>query len=268
MATTTEPARRTGAANGDLWSERADDWAEQQEARMRPLYEAGLAALGVDHGTRLFDAGCGAGLALRIAADRGAIVAGLDAAPGLLAIARRRVPDARIEQGDLEELPFGDASFDAVSGFNSFQYAANPDAALREARRVLRPGGRLIAATWAPPELCQLAGHIAAVGRLLPAPPAGAPGPFALSGDGALAGLLARAGLEPGETRDVICRFDYANDDEALRALISAGPCVRAMRHAGEEATSRALLESVAPFRQPDGGYRISNAFRFTVATR
>jgi SAM-dependent methyltransferase len=235
---------------------------------MRPVFEAGLSALAVDGRTRLLDAGCGAGLALSLAAERGATVAGLDAAPALIEIARRRLPDARIERGDLEELPFADGSFDAVSGFNSFQYAASPEGALREACRVLRPGGRLVAAVWSPPDLCDLAGYLAAVGRLLPPPPPGAPGPFALSQDGMLSSLLARAGLEPGETRDVTCRFDYPDDDDAVRGLISSGPVVRAVRHAGEEATSAAVLESLAPFRQADGSYRIANAFRFTVATR
>jgi SAM-dependent methyltransferase len=268
MTTTTEPARRTGAAQGELWSERAADWAELQEPCMRPLHEAGLDALGVDERTTLLDAGCGAGLAIAIAAERGATVSGYDAAPGLIAIARRRVPSARIEQGDLEELPFADRSFDAVTGFNSFQYAANPEAALREAYRVLRPGGGLVIATWGPPELCDLAANLVAVGRLLPPPPAGAPGPFALSDDGALAALLERAGFEAHETRDVACRFDYPNDAEAVRAMISSGPCVRAARHSGEQQTRAALLDSVLPYRQADGSYRIANTFRFTRASR
>src|SRR6476469_10633872 len=74
MATTPEPAKRTGAVQGELWSERAGDWSETQEAYMRPVYEAGLSALGVDGTTRLLDAGCGAGLALAIAHERGAAV--------------------------------------------------------------------------------------------------------------------------------------------------------------------------------------------------
>jgi SAM-dependent methyltransferase len=268
MTTTTEPAKRTGATQGDLWSERAADWAELLEPRMQPLFEAGLSALGIGDKTQYLDVGCGAGLALALAAERGAAISGLDAAPGLIAIARRRVPDARIERGDIEELPFADETFDALSGFNSFQYAASPEGALREARRVLRPGGRLVAAVWSPPEMCDLAAYLAAVGRLLPPPPPGAPGPFALSDDGMLASLLRRAGFEPGETRDVICRFDYADDDDAVRGLISSGPVVRAVRHAGEEATSAALLESLASYRRRAGGYRIASAFRFTVATR
>jgi SAM-dependent methyltransferase len=268
MTTTTDPARRTGAAQGDLWSERAADWTELMEPRMRPLYEAGVAALEIGADTSVLDVGCGAGLFLSLAQTRGATVAGLDAAEGMIAVARRRLAGARIEHGDVEELPFADESFDAVAGFNSFQYAASPDAALAEARRVLRPGGRLLAATWAPPEMCDLAGYLAALGAHLPAPPPGAPGPFALSGEGALAALLASASFEPHETRDVICHFDYRDAAETLRALLSSGPAVRATRHAGEAPVQRAVLESVEPFRQADGSYRMPNAFRYTLAVR
>jgi SAM-dependent methyltransferase len=267
MATTTDPARRTGAAQGDLWSERAADWTELMEPCMRPLYEAGIAGLEVEGGTRVLDVGCGAGLFLSLARGGGATVSGLDAAQGLVAVARRRLPGAQIERGDIEELPFADASFDVVSGFNSFQYAASPESALAEARRVLRPGGRLLAATWAPPEMCDLAGYLAALGAHLPPPPPGAPGPFALSAEGALASLVASAGFEPQATRDVICHFDYRDATEMLRALLSAGPAVRATRNAGDEAVRRAVLESVEQFRQADGSYKMPNAFRFTLAT-
>jgi len=196
MSTTTDPATRSGATQGDLWSQHVDAWVDGMERYMQPTFEAGLDALGITAGTRLLDVGCGAGLALSLAAVRGAEITGLDAAPAMVAHARRCVPGARIDQGDIEDLPFADGSFDVVTGFNSFQYAATPAAALTEARRVLRPGGRLLAAVWSPPEMCGLAGYLKAIGSHLPAPPPGAPGPFALSGDGALAGLLASVGLQ------------------------------------------------------------------------
>jgi SAM-dependent methyltransferase len=268
MTTTTEPAKRTGAVQGELWSERAADWAELMEPATRPLYEAALDALAVGADSRVLDVGCGSGLFLRLAGERGATVAGIDAAPGLIAIAQRRLPDARIERGDIEELPFADGSFDAVAGFNSFQYAATPAVALTEARRVLRRGGRLVAATWSPPEMCDLAAYLAAAGALLPPPPAGAPGPYALSGEGVLASLLASIGFEPQETRDVVCHYDFPDALETLRGLLSSGPLVRASRHAGVEATERAVLESVEPYRQADGRYRMANAFRYTTAAR
>ena len=96
MGTVTQAG--TAELQGRLWSVHAADWAELHEQYVEPAYVAALEALGVGAGTRMLDIGCGAGLALRLAADRGATVSGLDAAPGLLAYARRRVPSATIVQ--------------------------------------------------------------------------------------------------------------------------------------------------------------------------
>jgi SAM-dependent methyltransferase len=68
-----------------------------------PFYEAVLDATGVTAGTRLLDVGCGGGFALLLAAGRGAVVSGLDAAAPLLDIARERVPGASFTTADLEE---------------------------------------------------------------------------------------------------------------------------------------------------------------------
>ena len=144
----------SAAVEGRLWSVRADDWAEIRERQVVPAYEAALDALAVEPSTRLLDAGFGAGMFLRLAADRGADVHGLDASEGLLAHNRRRIPGAPIVQGELEQLPYEDRHFDTVTGFNSFQYAARPAVALAEARRVIRPDGRVLLLTWAPAELC------------------------------------------------------------------------------------------------------------------
>jgi ubiquinone/menaquinone biosynthesis C-methylase UbiE len=169
MSSTTKTG--TAALEGRLWSVRADDWAAIQERQVAPAYEAALQALRVGPSTRLLDAGCGAGMFLRMAADLGADVHGLDASDGLLAHARSRIPGAEILQGELEQLPYDDASFDVVTGFNSFQYTARPAVALAEARRVARPGGSVLLLNWAPAELCQAAGYLVALGALMPPPP-------------------------------------------------------------------------------------------------
>ena len=62
----------------------------------------------IGHGTELLDAGCGAGLAAQLAAERGAVVSGLDATSALLAIAAERVPNGEFAAGDLESLPYGE----------------------------------------------------------------------------------------------------------------------------------------------------------------
>ena len=129
---------------GQLWGARAQDWAAYVEQVGLPLFGAALDAARVTVGTRLLDAGCGAGLLALLASLRGAQVTALDASPGLLAIARQRLPAADVREGDLEALPFADASFDAVAAVNSVFYAADMAAAMRELVRVARPGGRVV----------------------------------------------------------------------------------------------------------------------------
>ena len=111
----------TAQLNGHLWSARARDWADLMDGTISSVYEAALDRLSVTKGTSFLDIGCGSGFAAQLASQRGAKVSGIDAAAGLLAIARDRSPDGDFRIGDLETLPFNDATFDAVTGFNSFQ---------------------------------------------------------------------------------------------------------------------------------------------------
>jgi SAM-dependent methyltransferase len=259
---------QTGSAEiqGELWGSRPNDWAEIMEPPGRPYFEAVFEATAVGRGTRLLDAGCGAGMAARMAADRGARVTGLDAAEPLLVIARRRVPDGEFRAGELERLPFAEHSFDVVTGFNSFQYAADPVKALVEARRVARPGGSVAVVTWGRREECEAAAYIAALGSLLPPPPPGAPGPFSLSAPGALEGLVERAGLAPKNAADVEAPWEFPDLAVALRGMLSAGPAIRAIRVAGEEAVGAKVAEAIAPYRTSSGGYRLENSFRYLIA--
>src|SRR5881628_1374549 len=158
----------SAAIQGNLWSARALDWANVQESTMRSLYDAVLERAGLREGIALLDAGCGAGLFCALAAARGASVSGLDAAAAFVAIARKRVPSAAFDVGDLEDLPYADASFDVVTGFNSFQFAANPVAALRQSRRVAKRGARVFVVTWGRAQDCEAAAYLAALGTFLP----------------------------------------------------------------------------------------------------
>src|SRR5947207_193093 len=129
---------------GDLWSANPAGWAEQAESKQRPLFEAVLARLDPAPGTALLDAGCGSGLFAELAAERGVRVTGLDAAPGLIDYARRRVPAAQFTVGDLEALPYPDGAFDLVTAFNSVFYAADPRRVSAEMARVTGARGHLI----------------------------------------------------------------------------------------------------------------------------
>ena len=142
----------TSQMMGELWGAKAVDWTELGEPVSRPAFEAAFTRTGIGPGTRLLDLGCGAGGAMVLARSLGAEVTGLDASSELVRVARSRLPGVRVEVGDLEELPFQDAGFDVVTGFNSFQFAGDIPRALREAQRVCRPGGAVLMCVWGPRE--------------------------------------------------------------------------------------------------------------------
>jgi len=109
-------------------------------------------ALALRSGTRVLDIGCGPGfLATEMAEDvgPGGSAYGIDASESMIAIARRRQPTAgsaplRLQRGEARALPFADASFEVVVSTQVFEYIEDIAAALAEARRVLRLGGRLL----------------------------------------------------------------------------------------------------------------------------
>lgn len=251
---------------GELWGAAPEDWAELQEPTGGPLYDATFDRIGVAHGTQLLDVGCGSGVALELASKRGAVLAGIDASAGLLGVARSRLPEADLRQGDLEALPFDDAGFDAVTAFNSVQYAADPVAALREIKRVARTGAPVAVASWGDPDRCQARPVLAAMGALLPPPPPGAGGPFALAAPGALEALIESAGLSAEEAFEVATPFEYRDLEAAVRANLSSGPGRAASIHAGRDAAGDAVAAALEPFVRPGGSVRLDNVMRAVVA--
>jgi SAM-dependent methyltransferase len=259
---------RTAQMQGELWSAQARNWANFLEAFHAPLYQSVFDRVGVSRGTRLLDVGCGAGLAAQLAAGLGARVSGIDAAPAFIEIARERLPGGDFRVGDMEELPYTDGSFDLVTGFNSFQHAANLVAALSEAKRVVRRGGRVAVVTWGRPEDCEHAAVLTAIRAFLPPELTGTSGPFALGSPGQLETLLEQAGLRADDSGEIASFFAWADSETAWKAISSAGPTVMAVRHAGEEQVKRSVLDSLLPFRMNHGGYREENTFRYVIAVK
>jgi SAM-dependent methyltransferase len=255
----------TAQANGRLWGERARDWADIQEAMFRPAYVDVLDRLGIGPGCRFLDAGCGAGMAAALAAERGAAVSGIDASEPLLEIARSRVPLGDFRQGDLETLPYDDDGFDVVTGFNAFQFAGSPDVALAEARRVARPGGAVVIMTWSPPEGMEMATVLGAIRALLPPPPPGASGPFVLSDETALRAFATGVGLAPREVFDVALTWHYPDAATAIRGVSASGAAPAARAAAGEEAVAAALAAAFAPFHRADGSVQVGARYRCLI---
>ncbi len=260
----------SAAVQGRLWGAQAEDWAQVQEQSTLPLFGAVLDAARVTTGTRLLDAGCGAGLVALLAVLRGAEVSAIDASVNLLDVARQRLPAADIREADLEDLPFPDAAFDAAIAINSVFYAADPQAALRELVRVVRPGGRVVVTSWGRAEQCEYGAVIRAMSPLMPPPPPGAPagGPFALSEPGALEGVLAEAGLRVAERGDVACPFVYPNEAVSWRGQASSGVAQRAIEHSGEDAVRSAITEVDRAHTRSDDSIHYDNVFIWVAAIR
>ena len=248
---------------GELWGARAADWSATEE-RNAPSYEAALRELPPLSDRRVLDLGCGAGVFLRMAADRGAEVAGLDASDGLLAEAARRVPEADLRRGELDRLPFADGAFDVVTAFSSIFFALDPVAALREAGRVARPGAPVLVQVWGREERCSLLAMKRAAAGLREDDLAGPPVPMAAPG--VLEGMAADAGLAPERAFDAEWAFEFDGEDSLARAMLSAASGVAAVREAGEQRARAAMLEALAPFRTAAGGYRLPNEYHYLIA--
>ena len=258
MSTTTIDT--AAAEQGRLWSAHAADWAAQEE--MEPDRFAPVAEL-VQPGDAVLEVGCGSGVFLGLAAARGARVAGVDAAPALVDVARRRVPDADVRVGDAEALPYPDATFDLVAGFNVFFFASDLVGALREAGRVARPGAPVVAGVWGRPEACDVLAVVGAVRALGGAPQGGGP---SLAAPGVLEGLAAQAGLAPGEAFARTLTLRYPDLETFVRRMRSAGPMVAEAEAHGTEAVADAIRSAGTAFRAADGSVQLSNEWHYAVA--
>jgi SAM-dependent methyltransferase len=242
----TEPVAKTAAEEqwqvvDEGWGRRAVEFAALCEPSNVREYVAMHQHLGVGAGDRLLDIACGAGLALELAALRGARCAGIDASSRLIAVAKDRNPDADLRVGDMNALPWETDSFDVVTSFRGI-WGTTPGA-VQEVLRVLVPGGRVGLTVW---------GHIKV------SPGAWAMTPFTLATEekvqnqanmvalgrpGAGETLLKEIGFTEIERIDVPFVFEFADPDAYARALATTGPAFEAIQAVGEEAFIEAAAD-------------------------
>jgi SAM-dependent methyltransferase len=261
MATT--PARGSAERWGPLWGARAADWAASEDQQL-PTYLAALEHVDVRPGQSVLDIGCGAGAFLRLVAGRGAVPHGVDASEELVRLARSRLPGADIRRGEMERLPYDDDSFDVVTGFNSFFFANDIVAALREAGRVAKPGAPVVVQVWGAHDRCDLEAMKEIARPFLPPRPPDAPPDPDLSPPGALEALAVEAGLTTAESFVVRWAFEYPDEDRLGQALVAvAGLALLAGDR--EEELRAAIVAGLGPYRTAAGSYRLENDFRILV---
>ncbi|GAA0326242.1 hypothetical protein GCM10010302_76650 [Streptomyces polychromogenes] len=224
----------------------ARDWAEIQERMLVPLYEAVYDRLEVGPGTRLLGLDCGAGLALLLAAGRGAAATGVEADPARRALARERL----LEVVAVPPVPPA-RPYDVLLAFSP------GPGDLAAALPVVRRGGAVVLAGWGPAERCTV--------------------PSVLGGGPVVRDLDAvaeAAGLVPDGSGRVFCPFGYADVDSAVRGLLSTGlyPVAGTGPGAGTGAAAdpalaeKELAEALHPYERADGAVWLPNILRYVIA--
>ncbi|MFF8638435.1 class I SAM-dependent methyltransferase [Streptomyces pilosus] len=256
---------------------RARDWSEIQERMLVPLYEAVYERLDVGPATRLLGIGCGSGLALLMAASRGAAVAGVDTCDDRLALARERLlPDdaharagTRVVHGSPADAARPDApAYTVVTAFEPIGCltgdAEGLGELLAEAVPLAARGAAVVLSGWGPPERCATASVLRVAGELAERP-SGAGGWRPTDRDD-LERVAERAGLRPDGSGRVACPFGYADADSAVRGLKSTGLFDPAIAATDRQQVDKELAEALHPYQRPDGTVWMPNVFRYLVA--
>ncbi|MEV3858421.1 SAM-dependent methyltransferase [Streptomyces sp. NPDC050095] len=261
---------------------RARDWAEIQERMLVPVYEAVYQRLEVGSGTRLLALGCGSGLALLMAASRGASVTGVEAErPERLALARERLlPTAWKERGptgtrlsdggDDGTAPTGPGGtpYDLITAFQPIGCTAGDadglSTLLAEAAPLAQRGAAVVLVGWGPPERCTTSSVLRVAAKL--ADPLRSTGSWrpALRDD--LEEVAQRAGLRPDGSGRVACPFGYADTESAVRGLLSTGLFDAAVGATDLAQVDKEVTEALQPYVRGDGTVWMSNVFRYLIA--
>ncbi|MEW1777624.1 class I SAM-dependent methyltransferase [Streptomyces sp. NPDC086777] len=260
---------------------RARDWSEIQERMLVPLYETVHERLEVGPATRLLGLRCGSGLALLMAASRGAAVTGVDSSPERLALARERLlPDpvpgarargraARIVEGTPRRAAAAQApGYNLITAFDPIGCLAG-DAErlgelLAEATPLAEHGAAVVLSGWGPPERCATSSVLRVAAKL--ADPLRRAGSWRPASRDDLEEVAQRAGLRIDGSGRVSCPFGYADADSAVRGLLSTGLFDAGIAAADEERVGKELAEALHPHQRADGTVWMPNVFRYLIA--
>jgi ubiquinone/menaquinone biosynthesis C-methylase UbiE len=176
-----------------------------------------VARIGVNEGERVLDVACGTGNAAIPAAAAGGAVTGLDITPELLDDARRNAAKAGVEvewvEGDAQELPFDDGSFDVVLSTFGCMFAPDHRATALEIARVLAPGGRFGVVAWRPEG--NIGKFFATIAQFAPPPPEGFQPPPLWGVRDHVTEIFAGTGFELA-FEDSAAHFHFADTDEMV----------------------------------------------------
>jgi SAM-dependent methyltransferase len=257
----------------ETWGEMASGWEDRHEWLMGitgRVNERLLEMADPQPGQTFLDVAAGPGdlgfdVAERVGAE-GHVISS-DFAPEMVEVAHRfgearGLGNVEYHVLDAERMDLDDDSVDGVVCRWGYMLMADPGAALKESRRVLRAGGPLAFAVWRTPDRnpwAAVPGMTLVQRGHLPPPEPGAPGIFALGEPGRIRELLSGAGFGEPELEEIAFDFHYPDFEDLWDALVRlAGPFARAVAALSDDerdATRAAVKENVAPYRSEDGSY-------------
>ncbi|MGE0544476.1 MAG: class I SAM-dependent methyltransferase [Dehalococcoidia bacterium] len=259
------------AWQSSIWDRMAETYLREIDAQFAPVVEQVLTWAGLRPGERVLDLGTGTGsVAVRAAtlvASEGDVL-GVDPSGEMIAVAEQRAAAAGLNnvtfrQGRGESIPAADGAFDVVLASLSLMYAIDRRAAAREIARVLRPGGRLVAAVWAGPEECDIVRFQQIAGRFAPPPPVADVGPGALGDPSRFLAVLAEAGIETAVERETL-GFKFPNFDLAWEVL--AGVTTAGLPRERQAEARAAVMEAMWP--ESGAPHEFRNVTQFIVGRR
>ena len=215
------------------WGRRAVDFASLCEPHNCREYVAVHQRLDLGPGVRLLDVECGSGLAIELACIRGASCSGIDASPRLVAVARDRNPDCDVRVGDMQALPWPDASFDVVTSFRGV-WGTTPGA-VEEVHRVLAPGGRFAMTVWGDVKKSPGGWMMTPFRWATPAKVQHQSDMVALGRPGVGEAFLDERGFDVAERFEISFVLEFPDPEAYARGLASTGPSYEAMEEVGEE---------------------------------
>jgi SAM-dependent methyltransferase len=197
-------------------------WGPITRRTVGPLLEVA----GVRPDSHVLDVATGPGYVAAAASRRGAVVVGVDIATSMVSLARRLHPGIEFRHSPAERLPFPDGSFDAVVGNFIIIHLAEPEKAVAEACRVLKPGGRAAFTLWDTPGRARFLGVLLDAVATIGAKPPGhmPPGPpiFQFADDPEFRRLLLTAGLIQPRVRSLRFLHRFRSSDELWNCLVFA----------------------------------------------
>lgn len=199
-----------------VWDRISDKYLREVDKRFAPVVEHVIRRAALKSGQQVLDLGTGTGsVAIKAASlvAPGGRVVGIDISPEMLKLAQQRAAagslrNVSFREGGGEAFPADNAAFDVLMASLSLMYAIDRAAAAREIARVLRPGGRFVAAVWAGPEQCDIVLFQQTAGSYAPPPPVPGVGPGALANSAPFLAQLRDAGID-AEVETETLGFDF-----------------------------------------------------------